>query len=43
MILNYARKNDEFSAVEIYGILGGKTKEWVRYSLMEMVRDGVLC
>jgi predicted HTH transcriptional regulator len=42
VILDYARKNGEFSTAEIYGILGGKTKEWVRYSLMEMVRDGHL-
>jgi len=42
MILDYAKKNSEFTTAEIYGILGGKTKEWVRYSLMEMVQDGHL-
>lgn len=37
MILDYARKNDEFSTAEAYGILSGKTKVWVRKMLMNMV------
>lgn len=42
IIIDYAKKNLEFSTAEVYDILSGKTKEWVRLSLMEMVRYGYL-
>jgi len=42
IILDYAKKNGEFTTAEVYDILNGKTKETVRSSLMEMVRAGSL-
>ncbi len=42
IILDYASKDDQFSVVEIYGILKGKNKAWIRQTLMKMVNDGVL-
>lgn len=42
IILDYAKKNLEFTTAEVYDILSGKTKEWVRASLMEMVNSGDL-
>ena len=42
IILDYAKKNDEFSTSEIYLILSGKTKDWIRKSLVELVKDRYL-
>lgn len=42
IILDYAKKNAEFTTAEVYDILSGKTKEWVRSSLMAMVKEGYL-
>lgn len=40
IILDYAKKNNEFTTAEVYGILSGKSKVWVRVALKEMVDDG---
>ena len=40
--MDYAKKNLEFTTAEVYDILSGKTKEWVRVSLMEMTNKGYL-
>lgn len=37
IILDYAKKNQEFSTDEIYNLLNGRTKEWVRVLLKDMV------
>jgi len=42
IILDYAKKNQEFTTAEVYDILNGKTKEWVRSSLATLVREGSL-
>ncbi|MEK7644727.1 MAG: RNA-binding domain-containing protein [Patescibacteria group bacterium] len=42
IILDYAKKNLEFTTQEIYGILSGKSKVWVRVALMEMITAGFL-
>ncbi len=42
IIMDYAKKNSEFTTAEVYDILSGKTKEWVRSCLMEMIRSGYL-
>jgi len=39
MILDYAKKNTEFTTAEIYDVMNGKSKEWVRKLLMRMVED----
>lgn len=42
IILDYAKKNSEFTTAEIYGILSGKNKVWVRVTLKKMVDSGLL-
>lgn len=42
IILDYAKKNLEFSTDEIYNLLSGKTKEWVRALLKDMIDSGKL-
>lgn len=42
IILDYAKKNPEFTTAEVYGVMSGKTKVWVRVSLMDMVDEGYL-
>jgi ATP-dependent DNA helicase RecG len=42
IILDYAKKNAEFTTAEIYDVMSGKSKVWVRVSLMEMVDNGYL-
>lgn len=42
IILDYAKKNSEFTTAEVYGVMSGKTKVWVRVSLADMVKEGYL-
>ena len=42
IILDYAKKNNEFTTAEVYDILNGKTKGTVRLALMQMVNAGSL-
>jgi ATP-dependent DNA helicase RecG len=42
IILDYAKKNSEFTTAEIHGILSGKSPVWVRVTLKKMVDGGLL-
>ncbi|GEM_PF-1084434 len=42
IILDYAKENNSFTTSEIYDVLEGKSKEWVRASLTGMEKDELL-
>lgn len=42
IILDYAKKNSEFSTAEIYDVMSGKSKVWIRQLLMKMVKTNAL-
>jgi hypothetical protein len=39
IILDYARKNLEFSTSEIYDVMSGKSKVWIRQLLVKMIKS----
>jgi predicted HTH transcriptional regulator len=42
IILDYAKKNSEFTTSEIYNVLSGKSKVWIRKLLMDMTNNNEL-
>lgn len=42
IILDYARQNLTFTTAEIYDVMNGKTKPWVRKTLMQMTEENYL-